>query len=260
MRNNAGRSAAERRQQKEIEQSLIIVSLVVVIIALILVIDYKMNPPKTELDLVKDDVITNFVDSIGVDKEDLTGVVKTESGATLEGNLAKTVKQYRTLAEAEEAMGYYLGLHNTIESHPEYNLVAMYNIGDGAWYQALFEHSEASRITEELGDAITEHEAAHLAEEYPSLTVKTTKDTEAGLDGLIAPYLDDFNSDEIITINDVKVRICSNYEGEALLGCFTIPNKKSYSIYTSYGIEPEVMKDILGELINNLKIMEDWED
>lgn len=179
-----------------------------------------------------------------------TEKVQTETGAILEGNLAKEVKQFRTLADAEADMGYYLGLHNTLESVDGYELVGFYKIDGGTWYQAVYEYE----TPEEIG--------------YPTITIKTSK--TATLDELVEPYtfkeLDGTGGkvEESKKLSDVLVNYAGyqNHTENGFwdLAYFEVPNGKKYSIYSSSGINKAVLDDILNELIGNLKIMEDWKE
>lgn len=176
--------------------------------------------------------------------------VQTETGAILEGNLAKEVKQFRTLADAEADMGYYLGLHNTLESVDGYELVGFYKIDGGTWYQAVYEYE----TPEEIG--------------YPTITIKTSK--TATLDELVEPYtfkeLDGTGGkvEESKKLSDMLVNYAGyqNHTENGFwdLAYFEVPNGKKYSIYSSSGINKAVLDDILNELIGNLKIMEDWKE
>lgn len=195
------------------------------------------DPPKEETNNNLTDVERQMIEEIGLDPENVNTEI-TQSGGKLVGEVAKTVKSYKTLADAEEEMGYYLGLHNTLESQPNLKLVGMYNIGKGSWYQALFEDE-----TESLAN----------------ITVKTSKTTS--LEDLTAPYdIGDYKSVDIKSINGIDVTF-GKYENDLvnLVGLAT-PNGKAYTIYTSVGNEYSVMESIVIELINNLKIMDDWVD
>lgn len=184
------------------------------------------------------------------ENEITTEKVQTETGAILEGNLAKEVKQFRTLADAEADMGYYLGLHNTLESVDGYELVGFYKIDGGTWYQAVYEYENP----EEIG--------------YPTITIKTSK--TATLDELVEPYtfkeLDGTGGkvEESKKLSDVLVNYAGyqNHTENGFwdLAYFEVPNGKKYSIYSSSGINKTVLDDILNELIGNLKIMEDWKE
>lgn len=179
-----------------------------------------------------------------------TEKVQTETGAILEGNLAKEVKQFRTLADAEEDMGYYLGLHNTLESVDGYELVGFYKIDGGTWYQAVYEYENP----EEIG--------------YPTITIKTSK--TATLDELVEPYTFEELAgtggkvEESKKLSDVLINYAGyqNHTENGFwdLAYFEVPNGKKYSIYSSSGINKAVLDDILNELIGNLKIMEDWKE
>lgn len=181
------------------------------------------------------DPADEVLEGLGIDPKDLNKEITT-SGGVLTGDVAKTVKQYRTLAEAEEDMGYYLGLHNDIESHPELQLVGMYNIGNGAWYQAAYE-SSSNKIS--------------------GITVKTSNKTD--IKQLIAPYnVGEYKNKEVKNIEDIEVNFLGNESSVVNLVYFKVKNGKSYSIFTSAGNDDAVMTDIATELISNLKIMDDW--
>ena len=181
------------------------------------------------------DTEKDLIEQIGLDPDNVTTEVTT-SGGKLVGNLAKTVTSFRTLAEAEEDMGYYLGLHNTIESHPELTLSGVYKIGQDDWYQALFEDASGS---------------------VNNITVKTSMTTSVS--ELIAPYnVSDYNWTRSESVLGVNVTFAGNDDGIVNLMYFDVSNGKAYSIYTSVGNEYSVMLDIVSELIENLQIMDDW--
>ena len=154
-------------------------------------------------------------------------------------------------------MGYYLGLHNNIESVPEYNLVGMYGINEGEWYQAIFESSEADKQLAELGDNITEAQAKEITSMYPSITLKVNKG--GSIDSLIEPYKDSYDKKEDSLIEGVRVYFeRKSDDSKYNLAYFSVPNGKCYSIFTEDGINETKLVSMLTELINNLKIMSDW--
>lgn len=190
-------------------------------------------------DMFKDDDFSDtekeILEEIGLDPSTVTTEI-TQSGGKIVGNLAKTVKSFKTLADAEEDMGYYLGFHNTIESHPELTLSGIYSIGSGEWYQALFE-DETNTIN--------------------NITVKTSMKTS--IEELTAPYnIVDFDSISSETIYGVEVTFVGNNGNTVNLVYFDVPNGKAYTIYTSVGNEYSLMQDLVVELIGNLQIMDDW--
>ena len=194
----------------------------------------KLNNPGTSTDGEIPDSYGIVKDSDGNDI--VVDKIVTESGATLEGNLAKTVKQFKTLAEAEEDMGYYLGLHNTVQSHEEYRLVGMYRIGENEWYQAAFdcETNPKEGFTLKVSKTMTEEE-------------------------MLKPYEDsDFRYKSTNFYGFTAITYESLTEEKWNLASFTCKNGKVYSLYTGEGIERKLFEDIVSELLGNLIIMDDW--
>lgn len=150
--------------------------------------------------------------------------------------LTKRMVQYATLADAENAMGYYLGLHNTIESAPSLKLTGMYTVGDNEWHQALYEDDSGT---------------------YKNITIKTSM--SIGVSELTAPYkVKEYSTEEVVDVDGIDVTFVGNSHSITNLVYFDVLNGKAYTIYTSVGNEYSVMYDIVEELIKNLKIMDDW--
>lgn len=192
-----------------------------------------------ESELVTQEAINQVLDTLGKDSSDLNKVYD-EDGNIL-SNTVKTIKAFRTLAEAEEYMGYYLGLHNTLECIDGYELVQMSSVGNDDWMQALYQG-------ENLDD-------------YPDFTVKVSK--ESSLDILLSAFdLDNgYPIKEIKNIYDVKVTVLgkiSSDENVLNLSYFSTDNGKNYVINCGGGMTRDNMLAILSELISNLQIMDDW--
>lgn len=208
-----------------------------VVIALIFGIDWTIRriklentDPNTVIDEAFDEVIER---DLGFTPEEVKE--QAEFDEAFLNEKAKVVTEYRTLAEAEEDMGYYLGFHNTLESIPGYHLVAMYNVGDKSWFQAIYEHE--------------------YPDTYGVLVVKVSKNVSR--ETLISPYTNQYDI-ETKTIHGVNVEY--KYVNDLYcLTSFSVPNGKSYSLYISTGITVDEMNSLLIELIDNLKSMEDWE-
>ena len=94
----------------------------------------------------KDEAIDRVLTTIGKDSEDLNKIYN-EDG-TVNSESVKTVKQFRTLNDAEVYMGFYLGLHNRLESIDKYELVSISNVGEGTWFQALYESEDIDKYTD----------------------------------------------------------------------------------------------------------------
>lgn len=177
--------------------------------------------------------IIDMLAAQGVDKNKLEEEYKTDNGGTILGD-ALPAKAYRTLHEAESAFGYYLGLHNKLESLTEYQLVDMHIINN-EFMQGTYENGDGKK----------------------SISVKTSKKkTEQEL---IKVYKE-HNYNSTIEIQGIKVNMAGESKDKINLASFTVPNKKSYSINTTAGLTPDEMNRLVDELIGNLKIMDDWVD
>lgn len=187
------------------------------------------GPSKEEIDAARQQI----ADELGIDVSNIKAneTTQLESGGTVLGT-AKKVKNFKSLAEAESDMGYYLGLHNKFDSLSGYELVGMYKIAD-SWYQAVFECIDK-----------------------PSITVKTSK--EASLKDLTAAYTSDYDVVETESINGIDVTSKSDANGTVHLMYFETANNKKYSIFSTDGIDGLDAVNLVNELIGNLKVMDDW--
>lgn len=191
---------------------------------------------------IMDESLDTFLDSIGM--KDKENIAQTDTGGLLVGDVAKEVHSYKSLAEGEEDMGFYLGLHNQIKSQPGYNLVGLYRIGEGEWYQAIY-----SAEPDNNQEANTE---------YPDITMKVTRDY------CVIELLEAYETDNYTyydkDIEGVSVRF--HYKSDAPdkinIASFELDNDKSYSLFTSVGVKADIIENIATELVNNLKIMDDW--
>lgn len=189
------------------------------------------GPSKEELDAARQQI----ADELGIDVSNIkvNDATQLDSGGTVLG-AAKKVKNYRSLADAESDMGYYLGLHNKLQSLSGYELVGMYQISD-SWYQALFECSGK-----------------------PSITVKTSK--EASLEDLTAAYTSEYDVVETEYIKGINVTSKSDADGTVHLMYFETENDKKYTIFSTDGIDSLDAASLVTELLDNLKGMDDWVD
>lgn len=178
-----------------------------------------------------EDSIADVLAEKGIDTDKIQGKSSTSSGGTILGSALPAV-QYKTLNDAEKSFGYYLGLHNKLESLSDYELVDMYIINKQVM-QAVYENSNSTK----------------------TITVKTSK-TETASD-LADVYSNDKVNDQI-EVNGVDINISVSND-VIKLAYFSVPNGKSYSVYTAAGLNTDDMTSILTELIENLKLMEDWE-
>ena len=176
-----------------------------------------------------------IADELGIDVSNIkvSDTTQLESGGTVLGS-AKKVKNYKSLADAESDMGYYLGLHNKIDSLRGYELVGMYKIAD-SWYQAVFECSDK-----------------------PSITVKTSK--EASLKDLTDAYTSEYNVVDTDNIKGIDVTSKSDADGTVHLMYFETINNKKYTIFSTDGIDSLDAVNLVTELITNIKGMDDWVD
>lgn len=181
----------------------------------------------------RDENIKNILESQGIDGSIVEDKKRTESGATILGD-ALPVKECRTLAEGEEIIGYYLGLHNKLESLPDYELVQLFIINNEFMY-AIYENQN----------------------DLDTILIKTSKIKDSK--DLTSVY-EDYKLKDIINIEGVDVNVSSNTEGIVNLAYFDVKNGKSYSIFNKAGLEEGDIKLLLKELISNLKIMDDWVD
>lgn len=180
---------------------------------------------------IEEQVIMDILKDAGVDVDALDEGAKTGSGGTILGD-ALPAMSYRTLADAEQEFGYYLGLHNKLESLTEYELVAMYII-DNDIMQGIFNNLDETK----------------------TITVKTSK--VKSKQELISVY-NEYEINEHEIIEGIDVAMSGNTSEEINLAYFDVKNGKNYSIFTHSGISREQMVELVSELISNLKIMDDW--
>lgn len=205
---------------------------------------YKVNPnivtnDTTSIEEAKekeyDKQYEMVIEKMGGTSESAVGPVtqdQVDSGVVL-----KKVYQYKTLAEAESDMGYYLGFHNDMKSVPEYHLIAISNVGEKAWFQATFQHEESDK--------------------WPDIVVKTSK--ESPLESLKITYSSTMNDIVTRTYHGISVEYAGNGEYYKLVS-FETPNNKAYTLYCNNGFKIEYWEPIVKELISNLVIMDDWVD
>lgn len=181
---------------------------------------------------------SSILESVGLNPNNVTiNVDNLNDGSD---TVAKAVTQYKTLADAESDMGYYLGFHNTIESVPELSLVGMYSIGNGEWYQALFESSTND-----------DENAVH------NITVKTSMVDDKSK--LMATYnIDSYEYKTTRSIQGVDIDFIGESDDNINVVALSISNGKAYTIYTSLGNSYDVMYSIANELVINLQSMDDW--
>jgi len=154
-----------------------------------------------------------------------------ENDGTLE---TKRVETFRSLSDAEISFGYYLGLHNSLDSIDNYQLVSIHIVANNKML-AIFDHTE----------------------EQKSITIKTSK--ELSINDLINVY----NTDSMTKTNEniLGVPVVIGKKGELVnLAYFEVKNGKRYSIYTKEGLSTEDANSLLYELIVNLSTMKDWEE
>lgn len=244
---------------------IVIFFIIVILIGFSIIAYILLNPVNSNDDYTEID--TSSTSSTSQDESNLEILGETATGRLVaEG--AKRVKSFRTLAEAESDMGYYLGLHNYLECDSLYELVAMQSIGDNEWYQATISASHNYEVIEEAhgvyriklnnGTEITDgNEVSEFIADYGTgFTVKTTR--TGSLDTLIYPYGEEFKTHHRFNIHGVMVDFRGYEDGKYLLAYFEVPNGKKYSIYSSVGKSSDLIVSIVTELIGNLQIMDDW--
>lgn len=175
--------------------------------------------------------ITELLKENGVSEDKIKNMQKTASGATLMGD-AVPAKEYRTLNDAEKEFGYYLGLHNKLESLDGYELVAMHIINE-EFMQGTYESDKESLIVK-------------------TSKVKSAED--------MAKVYNDMTNKNNQTILGVPVSLRSKEVGKVNVATFRVPNGKNYVISSVAGLSNEEMKELLSELIDNLQRMDDWQD
>lgn len=168
----------------------------------------------------------------GVDKEKLEKSYTNANGATILGD-ALPAKEYKSLHEAEETFGYYLGLHNTLESLTGYDLIAMH-IVNNTFMQGTYENGTDK-----------------------SLLVKTSKKEKSEE---LAKVYTEYEIFKSIDVEGVKVNLSSKDTESINLAYFDLSNGKSYALSTVSGLSEEDTLKLLRELITNLKSMEDWKE
>lgn len=175
--------------------------------------------------------ITELLKENGVSEDKIKNMQKTASGATLIGD-AVPAKEYRTLNDAEKEFGYYLGLHNKLESLDGYELTAMHIINE-EFMQGTYESDKESIIVK-------------------TSKVKSAED--------MAKVYNDMTNKNNQTILGVPVSLKSKEVGKVNVAAFRVPNGKNYVISSVAGLSDEEMKELLSELIDNLQRMDDWQD
>ena len=167
--------------------------------------------------------VTELLKENGVSEEKIAEMQKTASGATIMGD-ALPAKEYRTLNDAETAFGYYLGLHNKIDSLPEYEFM-----------QGTYENSDGTK----------------------SILVKTSKTKSAS--EMSSVYTGNTYSKKEY-IHGVEVKLQGKEAGTINVASFNVQNGKAYVISSVAGLNEANMIDVLAELIVNIQGMEDWID
>ena len=239
--------------------ALIIIVLMAVIIILVVVTpksaasipdqkadeyDETPDPEITPTDEDYDAAYQMIFDEIGIDANTRTGGITQEEIDS--GAIGKVVESFESLVDAEQSMGYFFGFHAHIKSLDGYELTGMYNIGDGAWYQGVYEDTSEADESEESQD-----------DKGSNLVVKTSKTVNS--DNLVLPYGTDFESTEIINIYGTDVKFYSNDDIYRLCQ-FDVPNGKAYTLFRGQGFDKELYLSVVEELIVNLMSMDDWVD
>lgn len=178
--------------------------------------------------------LREFLISQGLDPDLVDQQSKTEGGATILGS-AKPVEEYRTLHDAEEAYGSYFGLHNKLDTLPQYSLVSMYNV-NGEFLQGIYSDDD--------------NESTILVKFSKS---KTT-------DFLREPYeIRKFSKLIVVDMtNNVKATIEGDSETAINLMMISFLNGKNYTIYSPTPLTQSQAKDLCKELSNNVTSMQDW--
>ena len=219
----------------------------------------KTVEQSTELD----EEYKKLLEELGVDPSLVTGDITAQDLSN--DAIVKSVESFRTRADAEASMGYKLGLLNDIACAEEYELVAMYSIGNGAWYQAVYE--DTSVTVDEHNESITPQEfmdhvngETNLFEEdkadkeyheleklRSNLIVKTTD--KYSLDTLLLPYnISNYNEVEH-DIDGVHVDFYGT-DFNTYLAAFKYKDRY-YTLYVESGIGFTKLYNIVKELINN---------
>lgn len=167
----------------------------------------------------------------GLSDEELAKIETTENGATIVGN-AKPVISYRTLHEAEEAFGNYLGLHNSVVIDEDYELVSMMIIDNNILF-GTYENSNADKTF--------------------TIKLSMTESIEDIKNGAYSLYEDT----KEVEIEDVNVKLYEDNRGVHIAE-FECKNSKKYVLFSLDGISEKHMEKVVTELIDNLKIMGDW--
>lgn len=183
--------------------------------------------PVEQVDAEKEEIL-GMLESQGVDRAKLEEEYKTKNGATILGD-ALPVEKFKTLAEAEERYGDFLGLHNKLESLNEYSLVAMHLVNH-EFIQATYES----------------------ADETKTIVVKTSKVKTPTQ--LIAVY-GDYTYKKQIDIQGINVSTSGESENKVQLMYFNTLDGKSYSLHTTYGLSEVEATKLLIELVSNLQLM-----
>lgn len=174
------------------------------------------------------DSLLDILRENGIDTSELEESGDTDIGGKILGS-ALPAKQYRTLHDAESAFGYYLGLHNHLDSLTEYELVDMYII-NGNIMQAVYENADETRtITVKTSK---EKSVDELADVYTRYSHEVEK-TYSGISVT-------FSGEEDDMVNLVKL----SYSG------------KAYTIYSASGLGVEDAEDLTKELIKNLLLIQ----
>lgn len=179
------------------------------------------------------DSVKELLKQQGMSDEDIEKVETSENGATIIGG-AKPVVSYRTLHDAETAFGNYLGLHNTIQLDEEYNLVSMMIINKTILF-GTYENLNADR----------------------TFTVKLS--IEDNLEKIKENAYPEYEESSKLEINGIEATLWHDDNGAHLLE-FECSNEKKYVLFSLNGIKQIYFESIAEELIDNLMIMEDWEE
>lgn len=175
--------------------------------------------------------ILKLLESQGIDTSGMEEEHNTPGGATLLGG-AKPIKEFRTLASAEEEFGKYLGFHNRLESLEGYELCNIFIIEESCLHAIYNNSDETKTIVVKLSMIEKSNELINIYNEYG---VQVNEN-----------------------IGGVEVKCRGYEEGVVNLIHFDTNNGRGYSIHTNAGLTLEESIKVAEELITNLRIMDDW--
>lgn len=183
----------------------------------------------------EDKAFLELMEELGIDINTLGEQKQTDDGAKVIGD-ARPAKAFRSLGEAEDAFGYYLGFHNTIESvdNDTYELIGIYII-ENDFMQAVYDNNDQTK----------------------KLVVKLAINSET--DDLINVYFEngEIGYDKEDKIHNVNYRLYKNDKETDIynLVWFKTEDGKAYSIDTKTGLKEKEIRSLLDELIWNVITM-----